>query len=256
MAVLRRRELFERRTNFRSAVFPILASLAVFLVSLLLTLDQVAPIAKAFMIHIVIYVALGVWIPLYWTFKIEGGSFADIGIRRDKLVVSIVFNLVLGGFLTTVMILQADWATIEAGVFAKALFVLLTGNFFELIFYYGFVHLRLRDAFGPVVAVIVTAFLYVLWHAGTELMLVDDPWQAALSLFVVGILFQSVFAWTYNLAIIFPFFVAGGVMLDFTVQIEALDAVAPFVGWSAVAWILYAIGITISLRLSWQRRTT
>ncbi len=86
-------------------------------------------------------------------------------------------------------------------------------------------------------------------------MLVDDPWQAALSLFVVGILFQSVFAWTYNLAIIFPFFVAGGVMLDFTVQIEALDAVAPFVGWSALAWCLYAIGFIISLRFSWQRRT-
>lgn len=249
MLVVQRRKLFESGSSIRSVACPILASIAVFLVSLSLTLETIAPLVKAFVIHIIMYVGLGVWLPLYWNFKVEKNGFSGLGIRRNKLLISVLCNLVLGGFLTAVMIMQADWANIDAINFFKALFVLLTGNLFELIFYYGFIHLRLRHAFGPVVAVIATAFLYVLWHAGTELMLVTNPWHTALNLFIVGILFQSVFAWTYNLAIIFPFFVAGGVMLDFAVEIEALDNVAPFVGWSATAWALYVIGFMIAFKL-------
>ncbi len=223
------------------------ASIAIFAISAVLTLPGMPSDLKSAILHIGMYVAIGVWLPLFWNFRIEKAGFEGIGIRLEGLGLSVLVNIVLGAFLTAIMVMQADWSRIEQGTFWAALFVLITGNFFELIFYYGFVHLRFRKAFGPVIGVVVTAFLYVLWHLGTELMLVEDVWATAIMLFAVGILFQSVFALTYNLAIIFPFFVAGGVMLDFAVNIEALDRVAPFVGWSVAAWVLFAIGFAVVL---------
>jgi len=220
----------------RSALVAIGASLVIFLMSTALTAPGLNPELKSAVLHIGIYAGLGVWLPLYWNCRIEGAGPEGLGILREHLGLSLIINIVLGGLLTMVMILQADWAQIDMGAFWAALFVLLTGNFFELIFYFGFVHLRLKRAFGPVVAVIGTAFLYVLWHVGTELMLVEDAWATAMNLFVVGILFQSVFALTYNLAIIFPFFVAGGVMLDLR------SRSTPLTGWRRLSAGAFSLG--------------
>lgn len=42
------------------------------------------------------------------------------------------------------------------------------GGLFETFLYYGFVHLRLRDAFGTIPAIVGSAAIYSLWHVGTE----------------------------------------------------------------------------------------
>ena len=250
LVAVRRRALFDihwRPTGSTWAA--IAAAFAIFGLSLVLTQPWLGRMAKQLFLHGGLYVLLGVWFPLYWTRRIERRGLDTLGFHRRNLPVSLVVNLALGLFLGTVMAVSADWSAIAPATFFAALFVLLTGNFFELIFYYGFVHLRLRAAFGPLPAIFGTSFLYVLWHTGTELMLVDHPLAAAGFLFVVGILFQSVFAMTYNLAIIFPFFVGAGVMLDFTVNISALEQVAHYAAWSALAWVLFALGFVL-----WGRR--
>ena len=64
--------------------------------------------------------------------------------------------------------------------------------------YYGFIHLRLRKAFGSLPAIVGTAAVYSLWHVGTELPLHAEPMAALTMLFLVGVMCQSVFAITYN----------------------------------------------------------
>ena len=242
-----RSRLFDLRWRpDRSTAAAIFGALAIFALSGVLAADVGLPV-RQFVLHVGLYALLGVvvaavlglprgrdWLCGPWNYAAEPAPVA-----RHKS----------WGARSVSVRSSHSGRRLErhrAGhILRAALFVLLTGNFFELIFYYGFVHLRLREAFGPLSAIFGTSFLYVLWHTGTELMLVDHPFRVAAFLFVVGVLYQSVFALTRNLAIIFPFFVGAGVMLDFTVNIEALEAVAPFVGWSLIAWALFALGFAI-----------
>jgi membrane protease YdiL (CAAX protease family) len=119
---------------------------------------------------------------------------------------------------------------------AKASFVLAgAGGLFELFLYYGFIHLRLEKAFGTIPAILLTSAIYVLWHVGTQLPLEPDPLDAVWKLFWVGVMSQSLFSLTRNLLVIWPFFQAVGVMLDFAVNIGAVENVVGDLPWAAGA---------------------
>ncbi|HJL17121.1 MAG TPA: hypothetical protein RMH99_15755 [Sandaracinaceae bacterium LLY-WYZ-13_1] len=139
-----------------------------------------------------------------------------------------------------------DWVR-----FAEATVVLSgAGGLFELFLYFGFVHLRLERAFGVLPAVVLTAILYVPWHVGTQLPLEPDPLFGAVKLLGVGLFYQSVFSLTRNVLIIWPFFHAVGVMIDFAVNLETLDRPAIELPWAlaSIAAMLATVGAIVLRR--------
>jgi hypothetical protein len=152
------------------------------------------------------------------------------------------------------MLQQADISRFETRQLAAAAFTLNVGGLFELFLYYGFIHLRLREAFGPLPAIFGTAAIYSLWHIGTELPMHADPVAALAMLLVVGVLCQSIFAITYNALAIWPLFFTAGVMNDFVVNLDLPETITTSLGWALVGWGL-AIGAPFRLwRYSQQRR--
>jgi hypothetical protein len=88
----------------------------------------------------------------------------------------------------------------------------------------------------------------VLWHVGTQLPLEPDPLYAMWKLFWVGVMSQSLFSMTRNLLVIWPFFHAVGVMLDFAVNIGAVNDIVGDLPWAVGAVVLIAvIAIVLSI---------
>jgi hypothetical protein len=173
---------------------------------------------------------------------VERGTPADLGIGPRRWKRSLLISLLFAA-ATLVPVLRAGSRHAPSHVLG-AVFHLNVGGLFELFLYCGLLHLRLRDAFGPIPAIIGSAALYSLWHIGTELPLHADPVAALGFLFVVGLLYQSIFATTYNALAVWPFFFTAGVMNDFLLKLDLPDTIGRDLTWPAVGWAL-ALGVPV-----------
>ncbi|HBZ68771.1 MAG TPA: hypothetical protein DEP35_03080, partial [Deltaproteobacteria bacterium] len=142
---------------------------------------------------------------------------------------------------------EADLSRYPLHRLLAAAFTLNVGGLFELFLYYGFIHLRLKDAFGPVPAIVGSAAIYSLWHIGTELPMHTRPGEALLLLFVVGLMCQSVFAITYNVFIIWPLFFTAGVLHDFIVNLDLPEAITQGFVWPTIGFAL-ALVVPVAIR--------
>jgi hypothetical protein len=149
--------------------------------------------------------------------------------------------------------LRADLSQHETAHLLGAVLHLNVGGLFELFLYYGLLHLRLRDAFGPLPAIVGSAALYSLWHVGTELPMHPEPLAALGGLFVVGLLYQAAFATTYNLLVVWPFFFTAGVMNDFVLHLGLPDSIGRELAWPAFGWAL-ALGVPAAITALARRR--
>jgi len=211
------------------------AGLLAFVLSALLLLFKDSSVAHRLLHYGGIYVLCGVLIPWGYPLLIEKNTDASIGLTRERWGISLILNGVLGGLFALILIFEADWGAIEPVAFTRATLVLLVGTLFELLLYYGFIHLRLEQAFGTIPAILGTAVLYVLWHAGTQLPHEPDLLIGIVKLFAVGVLYQSVFSLTHNLLAIWPCFLGVGVMIDYAVNIETIDPVSAQLPWAVGA---------------------
>ncbi|MBU2548801.1 MAG: CPBP family intramembrane metalloprotease [Proteobacteria bacterium] len=246
--IVRRKQAFNFRWQpTRHTWAALAAGLAAFLLSLLLLLLPHGSWPGRVVTFVFIWAGLGFALPWAWTLMVERAGPSAMGLTRERWKSSLVLNLALGAMMVGQTLSQADPSRIDPVLLGRGMFVLLTGNLFELFLYYGFIHLRLEKAFGIIPAILVTSAVYVLWHAGTQLPLEADPWQGALKLFFVGILYQSVFSLTRNLLAIWPFFVGAGVMHDFIVNVKAMDHMSVLVPWAALTVGLMAVcGLVLS----------
>ena len=196
-----------------------------------------------------IYIVCGFAIPWGYTLLVERESPVALGLKRERWVLSLILSLVATGLFVPILIFQGNLEAVGWGQVAKASFVLTgAGGLFELFLYYGFIHLRLEKAFGTIPAILATAAIYVLWHAGTQLPIEPDPVDAVWKLFLVGVMSQSLFSITRNLLTIWPFFHAIGVMLDFAVNLKAVDQVVGDLPW-AIGTV--AVMVVIGVVLAW-----
>lgn len=196
-----------------------------------------------------IYVLCGLVIPWGYTLLVERQGPAAMGLRREHWLSSLVIGIVVAGLLSLILIFQADWAALNGGQFALALLVLGgAGGLFELFLYYGFIHLRLEKALGPLPAILLTAAIYVPWHTGTQLPLEADPWAAVVKLLAVGVFAQCLFSLTRNLLVVWPLFHGVGVMIDFAVNIGEVARVSAAWPWALGALALMAAGAGV---LAW-----
>ena len=187
----------------------------------------------------------GFAIPWAWVLLFERGTPADLGIHRRRWTRSLLISLLFAA-ASLGPVLRADLSQHEPGHILGAIAHLNVGGLFELFLYYGFLHRRLRDAFGPIPAIVGSAANYSLWHVGTELPLHEDPMAALGMLFVVGLLCQAVFATTYSALVIWPFFFTAGVMNDFLVQLGLPDTIGRDLRWPALGWAL-ALGVPAAI---------
>jgi hypothetical protein len=176
---------------------------------------------------------------------VERGTPADLGLHTRRWRASLLLSLLFAAG-ALVPVLRADLSRYEPAHLLGAVIHLNVGGLFELFLYYGFLHLRLRDAFGPLPAIIGSAALYSLWHLGTELPLHPEPAGALLMLFVVGLLGHALFATTYNLLVIWPFFFTAGVMNDFILNLGLPDLIGRELRWPALGWAL-ALGVPLAV---------
>lgn len=254
--IVRRREFFATRWQpTRHTWAAIGIGLLAFLFSFFILAAGEGSLVSLLLHNVGIYTLCGALLPFAYVFFIERGSLEDLAITRQRLPLAITLNLLLGGGLILLMVTQAEWDNIETHQFWLATFVLSVGTLFELFLYYGLIHTRLERAFGIIPAILLTSFIYMLWHVGTELTLVDNPGTVALNLFFVGVLYQSIFSIARNLSAIWPVFVGGGVLLDFAVNIdEGISAVAGHYRWASLALLLMIASISGVLYLAKNRK--
>ncbi|MGE4607716.1 MAG: CPBP family glutamic-type intramembrane protease [Myxococcota bacterium] len=201
-----------------------------------------------------IFTVCGSVIPWVYVLLVEGGGPAELGCSRNLWKTSLAISVMLGAFGIYFLMMRVDLGRYDPLDIAKASYFLSAGGLFELFLYYGFIHLRLRQAFGVLPAIFGSAAIYSLWHIGTELPLHDDPLEALLMLFVVGLYYHSVFSLTRNLLIIFPFFFLSGVMIDFLAGLDLPPLVTGDMVWVTFAWM--AMLLTPVLLLAAKRRNS
>jgi membrane protease YdiL (CAAX protease family) len=120
---------------------------------------------------------------------VERSTPTGLGLKRECWLTSLILSVILTALFSLIIIFEADWSAINGEHFARAALALMgAGGLFELFLYYGFIHLRLKQAFGAIPAILLTAAIYVLWHTGTQLPLEADPLAAVIKLFAVGVM--------------------------------------------------------------------
>ena len=179
----------------------------------------------------------GFAIPWAYVLLVERGTPAGLGIRAQGWKRSLLLSLLFAAG-SLIPVLRADLSPYTTRHLLGAIVHLNVGGLFELFLYYGFLHLRLRDAFGPLPAIVGSAALYSLWHIGTELPLHADPAAALGMLFVVGLLCHALFATTYNALVVWPFFFTAGVMNDFILNLGLPDTIGRDLVWPTFGWLL------------------
>jgi len=179
----------------------------------------------------------GFAIPWAYVLLVERGTPAALGISARRWKLSLLLSVLFAAG-SLVPVLRAGLSSYAPGHLLGAIVHLNVGGLFELFLYYGFLHLRLRDAFGPLPAIVGSAAIYSLWHIGTELPLHADPAAALVMLFVVGLLCHALFATTYNALVIWPFFFTAGVMNDFILNLGLPDTIGRDLHWPALGWAL------------------
>jgi membrane protease YdiL (CAAX protease family) len=194
-----------------------------------------------FVLWVLIFGLCGFAIPWTYVLLVERGTLAELGIQERRWKLSLLLSLLFAAGSLFPVLQRADLAKYETSHLLGAVVHLNVGGLFELFLYYGFLHLRLRDAFGALPAIVGSAAIYSLWHIGTELPLHPDPAAALGMLFVVGLLCHALFATTYNLLVIWPFFFTAGVMNDFILNLDLPEVIGRDLAWPAFGWLLAAV---------------
>jgi hypothetical protein len=223
------------------------------LFSCLMLLCRPESIADRLIHHGSIYWLCGFAIPWGYVLLVEKSSPASMGLQRHRWPISLVISALMAGLFIPIILTEANPAALGWDNLARAAFILTgAGGLFELFLYYGFIHLRVERAFGTIPAILIASALYTTWHVGTQLPLEADPVAALGKLFLVGLMYQSIFCLTRNLLIIWPLFHLAGVMLDFVVNIGSLEETLRSFPW-AVGTVA-AMAVTGAVLAWWSRR--
>lgn len=164
-------------------------------------------------------------------------TISDIGFSKRKLKLSIVLDLILAAGLLAMFMqdgIPEGTVILSLGNLFAAVYI-LTAGIFEMLFIYGFLRMSFEKAFGIIPAILLTSVFYSFHHAGFQ--------PEFLHLFLVGLMYCSVFYITRNMLIIFPFFWGVGALWDVIISSEAGDQiknVESFV-FAAIIWVLIVI---------------
>ena len=163
----------------------------------------------------------------------------ELGFTKRKWILSLILNVILGAGLLFVFLKdEVPENVISLKNLYGATYIFVAG-IFEMTFIYGFLRMSFEKAFGIIPSILLTAVFYSLHHAGFQ--------PEFLHLFLVGLMYCSVFYITKNMLIIFPFFWGVGALWDVLVSSEAGDEIKNPVSFgialiiliASAAWVLF-----------------
>jgi membrane protease YdiL (CAAX protease family) len=178
---------------------------------------------------------LGVVFVSVYVDKKGKGILADIGFTKRKLVISLVIDIVLAIGLAAMFMKDGIPVNVLNLPNLYAASYILTAGIFEMVFIYGFLRMSFEKAFGIIPAIILTSAFYSFHHAGFQ--------PEFMHLFLVGLMYCSVFYITRNMLVIFPFFWGVGALWDVIISSEAgngIKNVESFV-FAVIVWFLICI---------------
>lgn len=142
---------------------------------------------------------LGVVLPVVYNSVVRKRPMSATGITSSNVALSLGLGIVFGAntYMNTLnkMTLPPPTELLPLAVMA------VTVGLFESVFFRGWVQLRLEDAFGAIPAIVLGAGLYSLYHIGYGMTL-----QEMRYLFVLGLVFATVFRAARNIAVLWPFY--------------------------------------------------
>lgn len=150
---------------------------------------------------------LGIAVPLVWNCIIKKRPLSDLGIKRDKLAISVIL-----GVIFTVIQYYMTIRNIELPPMIELIpltTMALAVGLYENIFYRGWVQLRMEEYFGIIPGIALSALIYSLYHVGYG-MRADEM----IVLFVVGLVYSIIFRFTSNIFILFPFLTPTGALFS------------------------------------------
>lgn len=150
---------------------------------------------------------LGITVPLVWNCIIRQRPLSDLGIKRDKLVISVIL-----GVIFTIVQYYMTIRNIELPPMIELIpltTMAIAVGLYENIFYRGWVQLRMEEYFGIIPGIILSAVIYSLYHVGYG-MRADEM----IVLFVVGLVYSIIFRFTSNIFILFPFLTPTGALFS------------------------------------------
>jgi membrane protease YdiL (CAAX protease family) len=188
---------------------------------------------------------VGILFPLIYMQR-SGNRFAEFGLSLRKWYILLPVNLVLGA-LVLLMFLSKSPPLPDFRLNAPALWkagYALCAVFFELVFFYGFLRTLFERAFGIVPAIVITACLYAFHHMGFQ------PEYG--KLFLVGLVYATVYRLGNSALLIFPFFLGVGGTYDVLVQSQAVSPVL----YPEIRTVYLAVLILATLAWAWNRTRT
>jgi membrane protease YdiL (CAAX protease family) len=197
-----------------------------------------------FLLYAVLAATLfGVGIPLSWTVAVRHRPVSDLGLTSRRLglslILQVIFALLL--YLTAYRGTQLPSADQLLPLLALA----LTIGLFEAIFWRGWMQLRLEDAFGLIPAILLASLLYAAYHIGYGM-----PLSEIAFLFLVGIMFATVFRLTKSVFILWPLFQPLGQLV--TLIRDGL--VLPMIATVGFVEALVLMGVLIWLAARYHRK--
>lgn len=178
---------------------------------------------------------LGVCCVTLYCRKRGDGAWADLGIKKKKIGLSLVLNAIFAVLLLLMFLKEGKPENLlSLGNLYGASYILVAG-IFEMLFIYGFLRMGFEKSFGILPAIVLTSAFYSFHHAGFQ--------PEFLHLFFVGVMYVSVYYITKNLFIIFPFFWGVGALWDVLVDSSAGDSLKNSFSFFIAIGTLFAIVI-------------
>lgn len=156
----------------------------------------------------------------------------DMGFTKRKIVLSLILDVVFAVGLAAMIMKDGMPGNISDITNLYASLYILTAGVFEMTFIYGFLRTSFEKAFGIIPSIILTSAFYSVHHAGFQ--------PEFLHLFLVGLMYCSVFYITKNILIIFPFFWGVGALWDVIISSDAGEGIKNIESFifAGVIWIL------------------
>lgn len=172
-------------------------------------------------------------IPLMVLRRASGGSSAELGITRVRLVPALLISVVFALGSSPALFTQASTAGVPLAPHVTASLL----NLWEPLFVYGWLQMRFEDAFGYVPAPLVAGACLGVYHLGSV------PLDQILGYLVWGTTIGVLFAFTRNLFAVFPFAwgVAGAIGAVTVAPAGWIDALAAVVLLGAQVVVLLAL---------------
>ncbi len=185
-----------------------------------------------FLRDVLMIFGLGVVFVSKYTDKKGRQILADMGFTKRKIVLSLILDVVFAVGLAAMFMKDGMPGNTSDITNLYASLYILTAGVFEMTFIYGFLRMSFENAFGIIPSIILTSAFYSVHHAGFQ--------PEFLHLFLVGLMYCSVFYITKNMLIIFPFFWGVGALWDVIISSDAGEGIKNIESFifAGVIWIL------------------